>query len=202
MFLAYKWQIGAVVTLVFGMIDAARAQSYAPPNANSVQSNYTAPTVNSYLQSMAQNRSSVAYTPNLSGTNSPNNYYSRPNSSASSAARIGLGTGGRASKPFSSYSGSSSPAVSPYLNLFRTDLSTGGNFNYNTLVQPQLQQQQINQQLERQALQDGRRLQQIAAQAEYNAQGNKDEYPTGHQTVYNYMGRYYQMPQIRNKGRR
>ena len=107
------------------------------------------------------------------------------------AGRIGLGLGGssRSSKPFSSYS--SQPTVSPYLNLFRTDLNGGGNFNYSTLVQPQLQQQQLNQQLERQNLQTNRRLQAIAAQSDFNPEGSKDEYPTGHQTVFQYMGHYF-----------
>jgi hypothetical protein len=70
-------------------------------------------------------------------------------------------------------------------------LNGGSNFNYSTLVQPQLQQQQLNQQLERQNLQTNRRLQAIAAQADFNPEGSKDEYPTGHQTVFQYMGHYY-----------
>ena len=89
--------------------------------------------------------------------------------------------------------------MSPYLNLFRTDLQGGGNFNYSTLVQPQLQQQQLNQQMERQNSQTNRRLQSIAAQSDYNAQGSKDQYPTGHQTVFNYMGHYYQPAQVKQK---
>jgi hypothetical protein len=91
--------------------------------------------------------------------------------------------------------------VSPYLNLFRTDLSTGGNFNYSTLVQPQLQQQQLNQQLERQALQTNRRLAAIAAQPDFNPAGSKDEYPTGHQTVFSYTGHYFPQAQVRQKRR-
>jgi len=110
---------------------------------------------------------------------------------------FGASTASRGSKPFSSYQ--SSPTVSPYLNLFRTDLQGGGNFNYSTLVQPQLQQQQLNQQLERQNSQTNRRLQSIAAQADFNPQGSKDEYPTGHQTVFNYMGHYYQPAQVKQK---
>jgi hypothetical protein len=117
----------------------------------------------------------------------------------SSGPRInfGVNTSTRGSKPFSSYQ--SSPTVSPYLNLFRTDLEGGNNFNYSTLVQPQLQQQQMNQQLERQNLQTNRRLQSIAAQSDFNQQGAKDQYPTGHQTVYNYMGHYYQAPAVKQK---
>lgn len=113
---------------------------------------------------------------------------------SSSAGRIGTGLGAtsRSSKPFSSYS--PQPTVSPYLNLFRVDLNGSSGLNYSTLVRPQLQQQQINQQLERQNLQTNRRLQSIAAQADFNPQGANDQAPTGHQTVYNYLGRYYQMP--------
>ena len=44
------------------------------------------------------------------------------------------------SKPFSNYQ--PRPTVSPYLNLFRTD---GSDFDYQTLVQPMLRQQEINQ---------------------------------------------------------
>ncbi|MFO0791072.1 MAG: hypothetical protein U0805_16555 [Pirellulales bacterium] len=104
------------------------------------------------------------------------------------AARFG-NTSSLASKPFSAYT--SQPTVSPYLNLFRVDLNGNNDFNYSTLVRPQLQQQQVNQQLERQNLQNARRLQAIAAQPDFNPQGSKDEYPTGHQTVFNYMGHYY-----------
>jgi hypothetical protein len=110
-------------------------------------------------------------------------------SSGGSRIGSGLNTSSRGSKPFSSYS--APPTVSPYLNLFRVDLGGGSDFNYNTLVRPQLQQQQQNQELERQNLQNSRRLQSIAAQADYNPQGAKDQYPTGHQTVFNYTGHYY-----------
>ena len=104
------------------------------------------------------------------------------------AAQYG-GTSQLANKPFSAYT--SQPTVSPYLNLFRVDLNGNNDFNYSTLVRPQLQQQRVNQQLEQQNLQNARRLQAIAAQPDFNPQGSKDEYPTGHQTVFNYMGHYY-----------
>jgi len=128
-------------------------------------------------------------------------YGSPASSMARTSGRLntGLGTSTSSRKPFSSYQ--AQPTVSPYLNLFRTDLNTGGNFNYSTLVQPQLQQQQMNQQLERQNAQTNRRLQSLAAQSDFNPNGAKDQYPTGHQTVYNYMGHYYQQPQVRQKKR-
>ena len=201
MFPAYKCQIGAVAILAFGIAGVVHAQLYTVPTISTVQGAYNPRSINSQLQNLAQQRSTAGY----GGINSPYNYYlSQSNSSPSSGPRTGVGAGTptRASKPFSSYSGSSSPAVSPYLNLFRTDLSTGGNFNYSTLVQPQLQQQQVNQQLERQALQANRRLQSIAAQSDYNAQGSKDQAPTGHTTAFNYLGRYYPQPQFRPKNRR
>ena len=128
--------------------------------------------------------------------------YGTPASSmprTTSRLNTGYGSSTSSRKPFSSYS--AQPTVSPYLNLFRTDLNGGGNFNYSTLVQPQLQQQQMNQQLERQNSQTNRRLQSLAAQADYNPQGSKDQYPTGHQTVFNYMGHYYQPAQVKQKRR-
>jgi hypothetical protein len=105
-------------------------------------------------------------------------------------AQIGLNSAPmRTSKPFSSYS--PAPTVSPYLNLFRQDLSGNSDFNYQTLVKPMLQQQQFNQQSQRQAYEMARRVQSIAAQGHYNMQGSKDQYPTGHQTAFQYYGRYY-----------
>jgi len=72
-------------------------------------------------------------------------------------------------------------------------------FNYQTLVQPQLQQQQFNSQVQKEALKNERRLQAISAQPAFNPQGSKEQYPTGHQTVFNYMGYYYQTPRQRPK---
>jgi len=111
------------------------------------------------------------------------------------AARIGLGTGTSFSgtKPFSNYS--TGPSVSPYLNLFRNDLNGQNQFNYSTLVEPLLQQQQFNQQLARQTSSNDRRIQSIAAQADYNPQGDRNEAPTGHQTVFMYFGHYYSQTQ-------
>jgi len=118
-----------------------------------------------------------------------------------SAGRIGLGLGQSYSgtKPFSGFS--QGPAISPYLNLFRVDQNGFQGFNYSTLVQPQLQQQQTNQQLERQNLTTTRRLQAISAQADYNVQGSKEEFPTGHQTVFQYMGHYFPQQRPHQKKR-
>jgi hypothetical protein len=108
-----------------------------------------------------------------------------------SASRIGLGLNNSysGSKPFSGFS--QGPAVSPYLNLFRVDNNGFQGFNYSTLVAPELRQQQLNQQQQAQNVQTTRRLQAISAQADYNVQGSKEEFPTGHQTVFQYTGHYY-----------
>jgi hypothetical protein len=117
--------------------------------------------------------------------------FSQRNGGMSSAGRIGLGIGDSYSgaKPFSNIS--QGPAVSPYLNLFRQDISGNNLLNYNTLVEPQLRQQQLNQQQQQQNQQTTRRIQAISAQSDYNVQGSKEEYPTGHQTVFQYNGHYY-----------
>jgi hypothetical protein len=100
-----------------------------------------------------------------------------------------FGSASRVGKPFSNYS--SEPTVSPYLNLFRRDFGGNDDLNYNTLVRPMLQQQQLNQQLQRQNYENARRLQAISAQANFNPAGSKDQVPTGHQTAFQYYGHYY-----------
>jgi hypothetical protein len=109
----------------------------------------------------------------------------------------GLGTPVRTSKPYANYS--PSPTVSPYLNLFREDLDGQGDFNYQTLVRPQLQQQAFNERLQREATEFNQRLQSIAAQSDFNPAGNVNQPPTGHQTVFMYYGRYY--PQLNARRR-
>jgi hypothetical protein len=106
-------------------------------------------------------------------------------------SRIGLtpGGGGGLGKPFSGFS--ASPTVSPYLNLFREDFAGNSDLNYSTLVRPQLQQNQFNQQVQRQGMEMTRRMQSIAAQGAFNPQGSKEQYPTGHQTVFKYFGHYH-----------
>jgi hypothetical protein len=107
-----------------------------------------------------------------------------------SGPRLPFGSGGSSSaKPFTSFS--PEPTVSPYLNLFREDFEGNSDLNYNTLVRPQLQQQAVNQQVQRQAQDLQRQLQSVAAQSDFNPQGAKDVYPTGHQTVFRYYGHYY-----------
>ena len=67
----------------------------------------------------------------------------------SPAASFGGGGGlSAAAKPFTGIT--STPTVSPYLNLFREDLDGSDDFNYQTLVRPQFQQLATNQQFQRQ----------------------------------------------------
>jgi hypothetical protein len=195
MFPKSSWQWAVIVFSSVGLCQVASAQLYSSPSINDVQSSRTTtPTISNYTSMLATQRLNAGYgsvrSPTLSNL---------PGVAANPATRLGLGLGSssRGSKPFTGYS--SQPTVSPYLNLFRTDLNGGGNFNYSTLVQPQLQQQQVNQQLERQTVQNNRRLQAIAAQADFSPQGSKDEYPTGHQTVFNYMGHYFPAAQVKQK---
>jgi hypothetical protein len=120
------------------------------------------------------------------------------NMNSSQAASFGVGANSMRAKPFSTLQPQN--PVSPYLNLFRTDSNGAVNsLNYSTLVQPQLQQQQVNDQLQRQNLQNARRLQQISAQPQLNPQGSREEYPTGHQTVFSYKSHYYAQPQRHQK---
>ncbi len=184
----------AVFLFSLGICSSARAQLYYAPDVSNVTNRIYAPSVSRVTSDQRNQTLNSGFSG--SGIRSP-----LPFMQSTGGARIGLGvnTSSRGSKPFSSYT--SAPTVSPYLNLFRTDLNGGGNFNYSTLVQPQLQQQQVNQQLERQAIQSNRRLTSIAAQSAFNPQGSKDEYPTGHQTVFNYMGHYYQAPHLQQKKR-
>lgn len=97
---------------------------------------------------------------------------------------------GRSSKPFQSVS--SSPTVSPYMNLFREDFDGGSDLNYQTLVRPQFQQMQQNQQFQRDLMEQNYKVQKISAQTAFqNPAGSESVYPTGHQTAFGYYGRYY-----------
>jgi hypothetical protein len=103
--------------------------------------------------------------------------------------RLSLQQGGAGAKPFSNYS--PSPTTSPYLNLFRDDFAGESDLNYNTLVRPQIQQQQFNQQVQRQGQEIARRMQSMAAQSDFNPQGDQNQFPTGHQTVFGYYGHFH-----------
>lgn len=141
---------------------------------------YTGASLNSIALSNARNQVGIGY-------------YGQTSSSVSGGARVGgspRGGGITTGKPFSGFS--PSPTVSPYLNLFREDFSGNSDLNYPTLVRPMLQQQQFNQQVQRQSMELSRRLQTMAAQNDYGQpQGDKNQFPTGHQTVYRYFGHYH-----------
>jgi hypothetical protein len=146
----------------------------------------------------AHAQSSYGLSSPLTRPNSMANSYASQMNSGPGAASFGVGSSSLRSKPFASLQYQN--PVSPYLNLFRTDANGAVNsLNYQTLVQPQLQQQQLNQQLQRESIQNSRQIQKIAAQPNLNPQGSKDEYPTGHETVFGYRGHYYQTPQRHQK---
>jgi hypothetical protein len=115
------------------------------------------------------------------------------------AQRLSLGlSSSRREKPFANVS--TRPTVSPYLNLFREDLSDAGDLNYQTLVRPQIQQQQVNQEFQDASRALSYRVQQISARPAYHPGGSKSQAPTGHQTVFGYYGRFY--PTMNSQGRR
>jgi hypothetical protein len=191
------FRLTAIMACNFGWCVAVDAQLAVPTITNQI--NTYAPPRN--ISTMTQNFAAQQMNRGFAGARSSANSAPMMRSAVGGGARLGLGVNGaRGSKPFTSYN--SAPTVSPYLNLFRTDLNTGSNFNYSTLVEPQLQQQQVNQQLQRAAVQQNRRLTSIAAQSDYNPEGAKDQYPTGHQTVFNYHGHYYPAAQARPKQQR
>jgi hypothetical protein len=105
------------------------------------------------------------------------------------AASFGAGSGTGGVKPFTGVS--TRPTVSPYLNLFREDLDGFSDFNYQTLVRPQLQQQEINQNLQRQQQELNANVQALAAKPAFNAQGSESQYPTGHMTSFRNHSHYY-----------
>jgi hypothetical protein len=155
---------------------------------------------NIYREDIGVGYSGASYVRNFLNNNRVQTPYAGTNSSAirREIPRIGLGAGATAaSKPFSNYT--PPPTVSPYLNLFREDFDGTSDFNYQTLVRPILQQQQINQQVERQSLELARRLQSMAAQSDFNPQGSESQFPTGHQSVFMYYGHYYPTANVRRR---
>jgi hypothetical protein len=115
------------------------------------------------------------------------------------AASFGAGTVGTAagptSKPFAGVT--PSPTVSPYMNLFRTDLGGNDDLNYQTLVQPQLRQQDFNRQFSVQEQQLNRRVQALSARNPYAAQGSPNMMPTGHGATHRYYSHFY--PQLNRR---
>jgi hypothetical protein len=105
------------------------------------------------------------------------------------AASFGAPVGTPSSKPFSGVA--NTPTVSPYMNLFNDSITGDNDFNYQTIVRPQLQQQQFNQQVQRQATQLNQRMTALSARNDYNVTGNQEVMPTGHSATFKYHSRFY-----------
>lgn len=125
-----------------------------------------------------------------------NNFYQSQATVPNVGQSVGVGTAlnagpavGLGSKPFSNVT--SDPVVSPWMNMFREDLSGTGDLNYQTLVRPQLNQERINRQVERQNMELGQRVQAMSARNAYNPEGSQQMYPTGHPTTFMNYGHYY-----------
>lgn len=106
----------------------------------------------------------------------------------SQSASFGVGVSNPTAKPFAS--ATSRPTVSPYLNLFRETLGDD-DLNYQTLVRPQLRQQQFNQQVIRQEQAINSRVSSLAARNPYATTGNRQLMPTGHAATFQNYSRFY-----------
>jgi hypothetical protein len=194
--------LGLVIAL--GGATATVGQGYSSPSTNSFNPFYNLPGYAGNVLRQQYNQSTGAPSLNQMALRNAQQLMQQsyqPTGGMPSAGRIGLGldTSYSGQKPFTGFS--QGPAVSPYLNLFRVDQNGFQGFNYSTLVAPELRQQQINQQQQSQNMQTTRRLQAISAQADYNIQGSKEEFPTGHQTVFQYTGHYYPQQRPHQKKR-
>ncbi|MEX2308130.1 MAG: hypothetical protein WD738_11085 [Pirellulales bacterium] len=194
MFRKRMWQFCAAVLGVTTVAGVATAQSPSPgsPFQSSPSGGYGSSQMSSiYRQAVGSGysgsslnqialRNAQAQVPNVGQM-----------STRSGPGSYGLGSS-MTGKPFSGYS--AAPTVSPYLNLFREDFDGNSDFNYQTLVRPLQQQQQFNQMMERQSMEVAKRLQTIAAQADFNPQGSTSQYPTGHRTVFMNYSHFYPVP--------
>ncbi len=100
-----------------------------------------------------------------------------------------FGSSRPATKPFTG--STSRSTVSPYLGLFNNGLLGDEVSNYNAIVRPQIRQQQINQQFQRQAQQLNRQFQEAVSRPAYNPQGSEQTMATGHRTLFNYTSHFY-----------
>lgn len=177
----------------FGLLSCSVAVGQAPIRGNPTPLSDTGGSAARELRSIYRSGIGTGYSVSTLNQFALNNARAQvPNVGQATARGSRLDTGfglPNTNKPFSTFS--PSPTVSPYLNLFREDLDGNSDLNYQTLVRPMLQQQELNQQLQRQNYAIAQRLQQIAAQGDYNAQGSESQPPTGHQTVFMYYGHYY-----------
>ena len=186
-----KFALGCALFIGLSSCGVAAAQSsvFGNPTPLSNTGGYAA----QEMRSVYRNAIGTGYSADTLNKQSLNRATARiPNVGQASApgSRLDTGLGGGFNnKPYANYS--PSPTVSPYLNLFREDLDGQSDLNYQTLVQPQLRQQAVNERLQREAFDISRRLTSIAAQSDYNPAGSTNQPPTGHQTVFQYYGHYY-----------
>jgi hypothetical protein len=181
---ANRWWLVLVVVaslLICGGTAWAQMSLYNPAPSSSVGGYTGNAMTNIYRQSIGSNYSASSMIRNdISGSRAIVPYVGQ-SVQTSAGYDVGVPTQTR-SKPFANVS--SSPTVSPWMNMFRNDLSGEGDLNYQTLVRPQLDQERFNRQIERQNLQLGQRVEALAAQPAYNPQGSQYMYPTGHPTVF------------------
>ena len=88
-------------------------------------------------------------------------------------------------KPFTSLT--KGPTVSPYLALSAPRSSASDYYN---IIRPQQQAQRDNRRAQIQAIQQQRRLNQLAARAPYSSTGDENSAPTGHVAVFQSLGSY------------
>jgi len=183
--LAVSWEVVAGGSTAFAQVDLVRPRSGSGNISSNELRNIYREDVGMGFTSQSLNQLSLQNARAQVG-----NFGQASINSGGAAPRVQSSLGGSTSKPFSSVS--SSPTVSPYLNLFREDFDGGGDFNYQTLVRPQFQQLATNQQFQRQNNELSQRVQSISAQSAFqNPAGSEQQFPTGHQTTFGYYGRYY-----------
>ncbi len=184
------WMVSLVAVLVMGLAGSAAAQMSLmdPAKPSSTVGGYTSRAMDTiYRQDIGDDFTSSRIIRNTMAQSQARVPY--VGQAVSSGASINPGALMGRSKPFSGVR--SDPTVSPWMNMFRDDLSGEGDLNYQTLVRPQLNQQRINQQVERQNIEMGRRIQAMAAQNAFNPTGSSQMYPTGHPTAFMQFGHYY-----------
>jgi len=178
----WRWQLTAIVALsvLYGTESAvAQTGGYADRELNRIRNRDVGTyTVDRTIQAVVA-RDQIRGVSGVTQSSLPRRSYSD----------LGISSGSLG-KPFSTVT--PSPTVSPYLNLFREDLSDAGDLNYQTLVRPQLDQQRINAQVQRQNTELSRRVQSISARSDYgNPRGSESQYPTGHPTTFGYYSHFY-----------
>lgn len=107
----------------------------------------------------------------------------------SQSASFSPSTAGSTVKPFANVT--AAPTISPYLGLFNEGFGEFNDLDYQTIVRPQIQQQQFNQQIQRQTQAINRRVNALAARNPYNTTGNQSMMPTGHAATFQYYSRFY-----------